>query len=238
MSSLATISKGLTVSDIVIPIIGVLILAGVGILIFPYIQGIFDKNSEYTQLKNEISQLKEKYTTLEQINVTSQVTILSKLNSLIPTNMEVSTLAIHVKSLAERYGLVAESITLQQSDHPGITSISDVRGLSGLVFPEGLNVVAGPFVYVGDITNIGSFLDELTSKGVLISVNDLAIRHVEGFSDTIDANRYTSISDPWRITFNVVCYSLEDPQDFSIITPVAVFDTAIIESELEYRNVE
>jgi len=226
-------TKTVSLSDFLIPLAVLILMVTTALIIFPYFNEIFELNNEIGVLEGENQILVNKLNCLEEISVIEQNNVFERLDAVLPTNIRVSTLSIYVKGIASKYDLIQRGLKLDENIGSAILTVYDVRGFQDVKLPDTLNVVTGPFTYVGSIENISGFMDELTTSGTLVSVNDLTIRkyHVvqpeEGVVDELyDLSLYDGmdIDNLWTVNFTIVGYSLTRPSTYLITTPLKVYD--------------
>ena len=178
-------SSRLSFSDLLIPIIVVVVLLLLSIFVFvPMINSALEYQREIKEVDDKIEKLNtlDSQLSLLDENDLSDSVILA--NSVIPKILKVSDFIYYVDTLAKEKGLLIRE--LSAGDMGGLVSVND----SGAG-------VSGPVSYVGDYTNVVSFLEEVQSVSpYIVRIQNVEVSHLN--------------TGQWSISLNVSGYYMAD----------------------------
>jgi len=219
----------------------------IGAFLYPYVETIFESRNQLEVLKSENAILSTKWQTMQGLNSTTQTQVIEDLSKLIPSSLEVSELALYVREVASDYNLEPISLTLENSTSvPSIQNVNDVSGMESFQAPENMSVIMGPFSYRGNVESIAGFLDDLTGKGMLISVSDFSISK-ERRKLVDDENQYEVQpldwylnpdlyeDNVWVISFILVGYTVDVEPAFAEMSPLPSVSVEDINKEIQTR---
>lgn len=241
--------KGMSLMDFFVPILVIILVVAIGAFLYPYVETIFESRNKIQNLKTENAFLSEKWEKMQSLNPTVQSQIITDLEKLIPNSLEISELALYVRGVANNYSLEPISLTLENSEGlPTIENVNDVSGMEGFQAPENMYVIFGPFSYRGRVESIAGFLDDITGKGILISVSDFSIskeRTVVEVTEGADTTQEEPLDwyfnseiyqeNLWNISFVLVGYTIDGEVTFDEMSALPVVDTETINEEIQAR---
>jgi cell division protein FtsL len=157
----------LSFSDLVIPIIVIVVLLVLSISVFiPMINSALEYQREIKETDNKIKQLNnldDKLALLDE-NQLNDTVILAK--SVIPKVLKVSDFIYYVDTLARDKSLVIRE--LSAGDMGGALLPSEESGAG----------VSGPISYIGEYTNVVSFLEEIQSVSpYIVRIQNVEVTH-------------------------------------------------------------
>lgn len=243
----ASAPKGMSLVDFLVPVMVIGLVVAIGAFLYPYVETIFESRNQLEVLKVENATLDGKWQTMQGLNSSAQTQVINSLSKLIPSSLEVSELALYVREVASEYNLEPISLTLENSASiPSIQNVNDVSGMESFQSPENMRVIMGPFSYRGDVESIAGFLDDLTGKGMLISVSDFSIskerKPIVESENSFEAQALDWYLNPdlyennvWVISFVLVGYTIEGEPAFAEMSPLPVVSVDDINKEIQSR---
>jgi len=163
----------LRISDIVIPILVVVILIILGVFVFvPMIQKAITFQSEHATVVKKEEQLKQLETTLNSMDEGILQSDLVNAQKVIPNTLKVSSFMYYIDNLASQKGLNSSEISAGDIKINTEGETSDGNYILG---------VSGPLAYKGSLNNVLSFLDSLYSASpYIITIANLDLKSMGG----------------------------------------------------------
>ncbi len=180
----------LTFTDILVPIVAVIVLVVLGIFVFiPMIKEALAVRNEYVDVKAKEKQLEQLEIALNNLDETTLQADLVNAKNVIPKTLKVSSFIYYIDNLAFEKNLSSEKI-----------SAGDIK-IGGGEKKEGKYIlgVSGPLAYSGSLENILSFLESLYSASpYIISVENISL---------------SESSKDWTVELNVTGYYVPENID-------------------------
>lgn len=167
--------KELKITDLVIPILGLIIFAILTIFVYiPSVTQAIALREELSELNQDITNMNSLSEKLAGESVVSYENDYSKLNVILPEKLEVAEFAFYVDNLAIKQDLVLDEIRASNTLSQTSTEEDAFAGVK----------VSGPVKYSGRYDDLIEFLDQLQSTSpYLISIENLKL---EKSTDTSD----------------------------------------------------
>jgi hypothetical protein len=199
----------LKISDIIVPLLVVVILIILGVFVFvPMIQKAIAFQEENKTIVGKENQLSELEKTLKAMDEGILQSDLVNAQKVIPNTLKVSSFMYYIDNLASEKGLTASEI-----------SAGDVKINTEGETSEGNYIlgVSGPIAYQGSLTTVLSFLDSLYSASpYIITIENLDL---EG------------AGDKWQIKLLVTGYyvpaSVKNVDIYSKFTPYSDYSDIV-----------
>lgn len=193
----------LTFTDILVPIVAVIVLVVLGIFVFiPMIKEALAVRNEYVDVKAKEKQLEQLEIALNNLDETTLQADLVNAKNVIPKTLKVSSFIYYIDNLAFEKNLSSEKI-----------SAGDIR-IGGSEKKEGKYIlgVSGPLAYSGNLENVLSFLESLYSASpYIISVENISL---------------SESSKKWKVELNVTGYYIpENIDDFNLYSNFVPYTT-------------
>lgn len=175
----------LKVSDVIIPILVLGVLALLGVFVFvPMIKSAMSFQSEHTEVVAKEKKLKDLETVLNGMDEGTLQIDLVNAKKVIPNTLKVSSFMYYIDNLASQKNLDSSEI-----------SAGDIKVNAEGETSEGNYIlgVSGPLQYQGKISNVLSFLDSLYSASpYILTIENLKLESYD-----------TGI---WKVSFSVTGY--------------------------------
>ncbi|HNR53307.1 MAG TPA: hypothetical protein PKW94_01410 [Candidatus Dojkabacteria bacterium] len=193
----------LTFTDILVPIVAVIVLVVLGIFVFiPMIKEALAVRNEYVDVKAKEKQLEQLEIALNNLDETTLQADLVNAKNVIPKTLKVSSFIYYIDNLAFEKNLSSEKI-----------SAGDIK-IGGGEKKEGKYIlgVSGPLAYSGSLENILSFLESLYSASpYIISVENISL---------------SESSKDWTVELNVTGYYVpENIDEFNLYSKFEPYTT-------------
>lgn len=190
-------------TDILVPILAVIVLIMLGIFVFiPMIKGALAVKSEYRDIKSKEKQLEQLEIALNNIDETTLQADLVNAKDVIPKTLKVSSFIFYIDNLAFEKNLSSEKI-----------SAGDIKiGGGDKKETKYILGVSGPLAYSGKLENVLSFLESLYSASpYIISVENISL---------------SESSKEWKVELNVTGYYVpENIEDFNLYSNFVPYTT-------------
>lgn len=199
----------LKISDIIIPILVVVILVILGVFVFvPMIQKAISFQTEHKAVLDKEAQLESLEKTLNLMDEGILQSDLVNAQKVIPNNLKVSSFMYYIDNLASQKGLSSSEISAGDIKINTEGETKDGNYILG---------VSGPLAYEGTLTNALSFLDSLYS--------------VSPYIITIENLDLESFNNVWKIKLSVTGYyvpvSVSSVDIYSKFTPYSQFQNIV-----------
>lgn len=199
----------LKITDIIIPILVVVILLILGVFVFvPMIQKAISFQSEHTAVVEKEKQLTELEKTLNSMDEGILQSDLINAQKVIPNTLKVSSFMYYIDNLATEKGLTSSEI-----------SAGDIKINAKGETSEGNYIlgVSGPLAYEGSLNNALDFLNSLYSVSpYIITIENL------------DLEAFNSV---WKISLSVTGYyvpvSASSADIYSTFTPYSKYSDVV-----------
>lgn len=204
----------LKISDIIIPILVVVILVILGAFVFvPMIKAAISSQNEYSTILSKEKQLKALETSLNKMDEATLQVDLINAKKVIPNTLKVSSFVYYIDTLASSKSLSSKQI-----------SAGDIKISAEGETNKGKYIlgVSGPLEYTGSFDNVLSFLNSLyAASPYIISIENIDLESSGGL---------------WKVNLNVTGYyvpeSTTNANLYSTFTPytqyadiVKIFET-------------
>ena len=195
----------LKVTDIIIPILVVVVLVILGVFVFvPMIQKAISFQSEHAEIINKEKQLSDLETTLNSMDEGILQSDLINAQKVIPNTLKVSSFMYYIDNLASEKGLTSSEISAGDIKINTQGETSDGNYILG---------VSGPLAYQGTLTNTLDFLNSLYS--------------VSPYIITIENLDLEELNNIWEISLTVTGYYVpvvtSSVDMYSAFTPYSKF---------------
>ena len=175
----------LKVSDVIIPILVLGVLALLGVFVFvPMIQSAMSFQSEHAEVVAKENKLKELENVLDGIDEGTLQIDLVNAKKVIPNTLKVSSFMYYIDNLASQKNLDSSEI-----------SAGDIKINAEGETREGNYIlgVSGPLQYQGKLSNVLSFLDSLYSASpYILTIENLKLESYD--------------TGVWKVSFSVTGY--------------------------------
>lgn len=175
----------LKVSDVIIPILVLGVLALLGVFVFvPMIQSAMSFQSEHAEVVAKENKLKELENVLDGIDEGTLQIDLVNAKKVIPNTLKVSSFMYYIDNLASQKNLDSSEI-----------SAGDIKINAEGETSEGNYIlgVSGPLQYQGKLSNVLSFLDSLYSASpYILTIENLKLESYD--------------TGVWKVSFSVTGY--------------------------------
>lgn len=191
----------LKISDIIIPILVVIVLVMLGIFVFvPMIKAAITSQTEYSSILNKEKQLKSLESTLNKMDEATLQVDLINAKKVIPNTLKVSSFVYYIDTLASDKSLDSKQISA------GDIKISTEGETNNGKYILG---VSGPLEYTGEYDNILSFLNSLYSASpYIISIENIDLEQT---------------GSKWKVSLNVTGYYV--PENTTTVNLYSQFTT-------------
>lgn len=190
-------------TDILVPILAVIVLIMLGIFVFiPMIKGALAVKSEYRDIKGKEKQLEQLEIALNNLDETALQADLVNAKDVIPKTLKVSSFIFYIDNLAFEKNLSSEKI-----------SAGDIKiGGGDKKETKYILGVSGPLAYSGNLENVLSFLESLYSASpYIISVENISL---------------SESSKEWKVELNVTGYYVpENIEEFNLYSNFVPYTT-------------
>lgn len=174
----------LRISDIIIPILVLVVLVVLGVFVFvPMIQKAISFQSEHRAILEKEKQLTELEQTLNSMDEGILQSDLINAQKVIPNTLKVSSFMYYIDNLASEKGLTSSEISAGDIKINTEGETSDGNYILG---------VSGPMAYEGTLTNALDFLNSLYSVSpYIVTIEDLDLE---------------AVNNIWKISLSVTGY--------------------------------
>jgi len=174
----------LRISDIIIPILVLIVLVVLGVFVFvPMIQKAISFQSEHKVILEKEKQLTELEQTLNSMDEGILQSDLINAQKVIPNTLKVSSFMYYIDNLAAEKGLTSSEISAGDIKINTEGETSDGNYILG---------VSGPMAYEGTLTNALDFLNSLYSVSpYIVTIEDLDLE---------------AVNNIWKISLSVTGY--------------------------------
>jgi len=174
----------LRISDIIIPILVLIVLVVLGVFVFvPMIQKAISFQSEHKVILEKEKQLTELEQTLNSMDEGILQSDLINAQKVIPNTLKVSSFMYYIDNLAAEKGLTSSEISAGDIKINTEGETSDGNYILG---------VSGPMAYEGTLTNALDFLNSLYSVSpYIVTIEDLDLE---------------AVNNMWKISLSVTGY--------------------------------
>lgn len=239
-----TLARSINLLDLLIPVIVLLLMVVVAVFLYPYVGQTFEYMNKIKTTKSEIAALETKSALLDTIDNTKQEKILGELTAVLPSTVDVSDVAIELRDKAQEYDLQPTAMTLENLSTLSISDInsgSEISGFASAALPATLQAVSvSGFSFTGKIEDIAAFLDDVTTTGTLMCINDFSITSLEQESYEegvqIETETLPVGQRDWEINIKIIVFMMDETPTFTIETPLEVVDLGAIETAIKQRN--
>ncbi len=199
----------LKVTDVIIPILVVIILVILGVFVFvPMIKKAISFQAEHASVvekEKKLIELKETLNTMDEGILQSDLINAQKV---IPNTLKVSSFMYYIDNLASEKGLTSSEISAGDIKINTEGETSDGNYILG---------VSGPLAYEGTLTNALSFLDSLYS--------------ISPYIITIENLELEAFNNSWKISLSVTGYyvpvSASSADVYSTFTPYSKYSDIV-----------
>jgi len=211
--------KELKVSDFIIPVLGLVVLALLTFFIYiPMIQEATEINDSLEVEAGKIDFLEDLLVNLKSVDAETLDTDYVSMTGMVPNRMEVADFAYYVDELAMQEGLTLERISASSQKSALVSESYNVEDLYG---------VTGPLRYKGYYGDIVSFIDGLSSYSpYIIKLSSLKMNRNSQLSTELDPNLYTQ--SVWTIDTFVTGFYISEESDTGVVDiylPYVRYDT-------------
>lgn len=175
LGELRATAKKFKLADVVVPILSIVLLALISIFVYmPMINTAIESNDETTEVKGKIVALEKLDGQLDQLNVANLQEDLNNAREVIPYSLQVSDFVYYIDNLAKEKNLIFKDI---------FAGDVEVKG-GGIADNSVIKGVNGPLRYIGSLSDITEFLDELQNTSpFIVSTDQVEIKNLADSED-------------------------------------------------------